>query len=125
MWPIRNEHSHHLAERASELDGETVTEVAIGLADGPLGRFRALQRLRTTLRDAVGKAGQAARVIAEEGEERLMDPSARPSSIRVAEHPAGVTVLLDYEVKSRGGRPSRPLRLIMLARTAPTADTVS
>ena len=34
-----------------DLDDQQVTDVAIGLLDGPGGRFRALQRLRTTMRE--------------------------------------------------------------------------
>ena len=108
--------SYHLKDGATDLDDATVAEVTLGLADGPGGRFRPLQRMRTTMRGALNRAGRAAVLIAGESEERLLDPTARPAAIRVAEHGEGATILLDYDVRGRGGRVSRPLRLILLTR---------
>lgn len=110
--------SYHLKDGASDLDDATVREVTIGLLDGPGGRFRPLQRMRTTMRGAVSRASRAAQVIAGESQGRLLDPSARPAAIRVSEHGGSATILLDYDVRGRGGRVSRPLRLIMLTQAS-------
>lgn len=115
--------SYHLKDGTFGLDDGTVTEVTIGLEDGPGGRFRPLQRMRTTVRGAIRRASRTAQVIAGECEERLLDPTARPAAIRVSEHGEGATILLDYDVRGRGGRVSRPLRLIMLTRS--TVDGAS
>ncbi len=108
----------HLADHAAELDDATVTEVAIGLADGPGGRFRALGRMRATVREAVSEAGRTARRVARESQGRLLDPAARPAAIRISRRPDGATLLLDYDVKGLSGRMSRPLRLVMMTRGA-------
>ena len=115
-----------------DLDDQQVTDVAIGLTDGPGGRFRALQRLRTTVRNAVVMAGRTAQVLAGASQETLLDPHCRPSAIRIADDgEEGARILLDYDVGGRGDsreesgrngalerrtRVSRPLRLVMIAR---------
>lgn len=92
-----------------DLDDQQVTDVAIGLLDGPGGRFRALQRLRTTMREAATMAGRTAKVLAGASQETLLDPHCRPSAIRIAGGDDGAVVLLDYDVvdsAQRSGAPS-------------------
>lgn len=105
----------YLTDRAAELDDAHLTEVTIGLPDGPGGRFRALGKVRTTLRGGLGWANRAARRLAEDAEARLLDPAAQPAAIRVSRGLSGSTVLLDYDVADRRGV-SRPLRVILQTR---------
>lgn len=122
--------SEHVLASDRDLDDQQVTDVAIGLTDGPGGRFRALQRLRTTVRDAVTMAGRTAQVLAGASQETLLDPQCRPSAIRIADGgEEGARILLDYDVGvvvERRPRISRPLRLVMVASAAaPRAPVVS
>ncbi|MCS6912264.1 MAG: hypothetical protein RMK29_16430 [Myxococcales bacterium] len=103
----------------TDLDDDRVADICIGVTQGPGRRFRLLQRMRATRREAVRLAGRTASHLAEATSERVLDPQQRPSAIRVSEDPATPWIWLDYDVGVMGeGRPraSRALRLTLLAR---------
>src|SRR5947209_8463680 len=90
----------------AELDDHRVSDVCIGLPDGPGGRFRVLRRMRATLRDAVLVAGQTASLLAGASQETLLDPQRRPSAVRISGSAESSCVYLDYDVGAVGeGRP--------------------
>lgn len=98
------------------LEDPQVTEVAIGLEDGPGGRFRTLQRTHATVRQAVHLAGRAAQALAAaEGRGSLLDD--RPASIRVSDRPGGACLMLEFDVVGPR-RPSRPIRMILMTPRA-------
>ncbi len=101
----------------ADLDNDRVSDVCIGLPDGPGGRFRVLHRVRAPLREAVRLAGRTAGILAGASSETVLDPQCRPSAIRICDSTEGFRVWLDYDVGVVEGRPrtSRPLRLMMLA----------
>jgi hypothetical protein len=103
----------------ADLDDAHVEDICIGLADGPGGRFRVLQRMRTTRREAVRLAGRTASHLAEAARETVLDPQQRPSAIRVSDGPDGDCIWLEYDIGTlASGRPkaARALRIMLVAR---------
>lgn len=102
----------------SDLDDDHVEDICIGLADGPGGRFRVLQRMKATRREAVRLAGRTACHLAEAARETVLDPQQRPSAIRASDGPEGPCIWLDYDVGTvASGRPraARALRIMLVA----------
>jgi hypothetical protein len=105
----------------SELDDHRVSDIWIGLPDGPGGRFRVLNRLRSTPREAVRLAGQTACSLAEQSSETVLNPQKSSSAIRISDGPEGSYIWLDYDVgtiEEGRTRVSRPLRLLVMATEA-------
>ena len=103
----------------SDLDDNRVADICIGLQDGPGGRFRVLQRMRATRREAVRQAGRTACHLAEAARETVLDPQQRPSAIRISDGPEGSWIWLDYDVGIlTSGRPraARALRIMLMER---------
>lgn len=102
----------------NDLDDVEISDICLGLSDGPGGRFRVLQRMRATPREAVRLASRTASELAGASSETVLDPHKRPSAIRISDGPEGSWIWLDYDVgvvEAGRSRVSRPLRLVMRA----------